>query len=210
MPGVTELQGATPMFKRSTRRGFIIGAAIATAMATGGAAIASIPDSTTGVITGCYDSGSGALRVTDTTTGSPPACRSTDKQLPWNQRGPVAPAGLRGPAGPEGPPGPNLTYWIRLNASGGTIASSGSNVYGGLWDTGGYYIGVSGGPDLTKCATQVTPVRGYSDFPAEASVYYVGTYYSMVQIKTIRKDAWPLTYDRTNTDVMLIIDCAHA
>jgi len=181
----------------------------AAAIAFGGAALANIPDNQ-GVISGCYNGSSGALRVTDTATGSPPACNSSERALSWSQRGPAGPTGMRGPAGPQGPAGPNLTYWIRLNASGGTIASSGSNVYGGLWDTGGYYIGVSGGPDLTKCATQATPVRGYSDFPAEASVYYVGSYYSMVQIKTIRKDAWPLSYDRTNTEVMLIIDCAHA
>src|SRR5438309_1069444 len=64
-----------------------------------------IPDST-GLIHGCYDTTSGALRLVQT----PADCKATETHLAWNQVGPEgAPglAGLQGIAGATGPKGDN-------------------------------------------------------------------------------------------------------
>jgi hypothetical protein len=88
------------------------------AVAAGGAglALASIPDSRTGVITGCYQMVGGQLRVIDAQAGA--KCGPSEKKLAWNQTGPqgpagpagpqgeAGPAGAQGPAGPAGPAGP--------------------------------------------------------------------------------------------------------
>jgi type VI secretion system secreted protein Hcp len=75
----------------------VIGGAIAVLLVSAGLAAASIPDAG-GVINGCYNSTTGALRVIDTAVT--PSCASGEIALNWNQTGP------RGPAGPVGPPGP--------------------------------------------------------------------------------------------------------
>jgi hypothetical protein len=49
------------------------------------AAWAAIPDAGTGLIHGCYNKTSGALRVIDPSTGH--TCASTESALNWNQRG---------------------------------------------------------------------------------------------------------------------------
>jgi hypothetical protein len=54
----------------------------------GGIAVASIPDSGTGVITGCYitsGANAGKLRVIDAQSGA--TCLGTETQLTWNQKG---------------------------------------------------------------------------------------------------------------------------
>jgi hypothetical protein len=51
-------------------------------LAAGGIAYASIPDSN-GVINGCYQKGSGQLRVIDTGAGG--ACTPSENALAWNQ-----------------------------------------------------------------------------------------------------------------------------
>jgi len=56
--------------------------------AAGSIAWASIPDQS-GVIHGCYDTSTGALRVIDTDRGD--MCSETEQSLDWNQRGPSAP-----------------------------------------------------------------------------------------------------------------------
>lgn len=76
----------------------------AVVLAVGGVAVASIPNSD-GVIDGCYNSGSGALRVIDTSSQQ---CSPKETSISWNQQGspgsPGAP-GERGPAGPQGSAG---------------------------------------------------------------------------------------------------------
>jgi len=64
----------------------------------GAVAFASIPDSA-GVIHGCYNKATGALRVIDTATDQ---CRPSETAISWNQ---VGPAGAVGPQGPQGPSG---------------------------------------------------------------------------------------------------------
>jgi hypothetical protein len=63
-------------------------------VALAGVAVAAIPDSE-GVIHGCYQKRSGALRVVE----SADDCRATERPLTFNQQGP------RGATGPPGPPG---------------------------------------------------------------------------------------------------------
>lgn len=73
-------------------------------VAVAGAAFAAIPDGN-GVIHACRKVNGGALRV----VAKASACRSGERSLPWNQRGPVGPtgpAGAQGSTGPTGPAGP--------------------------------------------------------------------------------------------------------
>jgi hypothetical protein len=80
------------------------GVAIAVVAGGAGLASASIPDSRTGVITGCYQMVYGGLRVIDAQAGA--TCNPSEKQLTWNQTGPQGPAGPAGPVGAPGPAGP--------------------------------------------------------------------------------------------------------
>lgn len=75
--------------------------------AAGGVAYSSIPDSQ-GVIHGCYDDTTGALRVIDTDASG--VCRGGETALDWNQQGQPGPTGHTGVPGPAGPPGAALTY----------------------------------------------------------------------------------------------------
>jgi hypothetical protein len=71
-------------------------AAIVLALAAGGVAYASIPDSS-GVINGCYKSVVGQLRVIDTDAGM--KCLAGEKPLDWSRSGPT---GATGPTGTSG------------------------------------------------------------------------------------------------------------
>jgi hypothetical protein len=73
-----------------------------------GVAVASIPSST-GVITGCYATKDGALRLIDAEAGQP--CGNKEQLITWNQMGPAGPQGpqgepsAQGPVGSQGPQG---------------------------------------------------------------------------------------------------------
>src|SRR5262245_44249870 len=71
------------------------------ALALGSLAWAAIPDGN-GVIHGCYDKGSGDLRVTDPQTNVPKACKIGEQKLDWNAQGPKGDPGPQGPAGAPG------------------------------------------------------------------------------------------------------------
>ncbi|MGH3767610.1 MAG: collagen-like triple helix repeat-containing protein, partial [Pseudonocardiaceae bacterium] len=62
---------------------------------------AAIPNSSADVITGCYQTFLGNLRVIDAQAGQ--RCNVLEKQLNWNQTGVP---GLKGDPGPQGPVGP--------------------------------------------------------------------------------------------------------
>jgi len=79
-------------------------ALVAALAAVGGVAYSSIPDPQ-GVIHGCYDNTTGALRVID--TAGPDVCRGGETALDWNQQGQPGPTGH---TGLPGPPGVALTY----------------------------------------------------------------------------------------------------
>lgn len=76
-----------------------------------GVASAAIPDSSTGVITGCYQTSGGTLRVINKQGGA--ACYAWETELPWNQTGPAGATGATGATGPQGPAGssPTVSTW---------------------------------------------------------------------------------------------------
>lgn len=69
-------------------------------LVTATAAVAAIPSSTTGVVTGCVNKDTAVLRVIDYQAGK--RCTRKEKQLSWNQKGV---RGLTGPAGAQGATG---------------------------------------------------------------------------------------------------------
>jgi hypothetical protein len=78
--------------------GFLVSSAAVTAYAT-------IPDSN-GTIHGCYNPGSGVLKVVDPSTTN---CAAGYNSLSWSQtgvQGPQGPQGAQGPVGATGPAGP--------------------------------------------------------------------------------------------------------
>ena len=111
-----------------------------------GLARAAIPDDQ-GVITGCYNSTSGALRVID---AGKTKCASSERALTWNQRGvagPAGPAGAVGPAGPAGVPGPAGVSGYELQESSEITVAPGAPLAhwehcsaGKLALGGGYYV----------------------------------------------------------------------
>lgn len=96
------------MYVRRLGKGSIaIAAGTAVVLAVAGVAVASIPNADN-VINGCYNNGSGTLRVIDTSSSQ---CTSKETPISWNQQGvqgePGAPGtqGAPGAAGPQGQPG---------------------------------------------------------------------------------------------------------
>ena len=63
-----------------------------------------------GVINACRKIEGGRLRAVPSVA----RCRSSERRLRWNVRGPVGPAGPPGPAGPQGEPGSGLTSFDAL------------------------------------------------------------------------------------------------
>jgi hypothetical protein len=90
-----------------------------------GLVTASIPNSLTGVISGCYAKSGGTLRVIDAQAGE--TCKKGELSVWWNQTGPPGPTGAPGEQGPPGPPGPASltalagTECVRQNATSGTV-----------------------------------------------------------------------------------------
>jgi hypothetical protein len=87
--------------RRATLAALVLGAVVLAGL--GGLVYAAIPDQN-GVITGCYKTSNGRLRVIDAEAGE--NCRRGERRLQWNQRGRRGPRGFRGPEGPAGPQGP--------------------------------------------------------------------------------------------------------
>src|SRR5262245_26671925 len=85
--------------RRSMRSKILVALAVAT-VALAGAAVAAIPGKD-GVIHACRKVDGGAVRAVARAS----ACRSSERALAWNQRGPAGPAGQAGPAGAQGPAG---------------------------------------------------------------------------------------------------------
>lgn len=94
-------------------------AVVVLALASGGVAYATIPDSS-GVIHGCYTKRGGVLSVVDLSAGQ--TCSSFQTPIAWNQQGPQGDPGPQGskgdpgpsgPQGPQGDPGPSDAYSAR-------------------------------------------------------------------------------------------------
>jgi hypothetical protein len=94
--------------------------AIFAAIAVLGVAVAAIPDGD-GTIHACYGQSTnpkGLLRVIDPSTGQ--VCKSGERALNFNQRGPTGapgPSGERGPTGTKGDRGPSDAYPVRDTGS---------------------------------------------------------------------------------------------
>ena len=135
-------------------------AAVAT-LALGSIAWAAIPDPR-GMITGCYDKASGALRVTDSQTGQPKACGAKELPLNWNQQGPQ---GLPGPQGPQGPQGPAGGPPVLHTEVVGQLTLSGVNgaapmtIRGFSWGASNTDSGFGGGAGNKTTIDDVTLVR---------------------------------------------------
>jgi len=177
------------------KRGAIAVAAVA-ALTAGGAAYATIPDSTTGVITGCRDA-SGGLRVIDKQAGA--TCPAGTTQLEWNQQGRQGPTGLRGP---QGPAGPNNLHWIKVDRAGGVTgkSDSGATVY-----TGAAYVYFNiSGIDVAKCAISAQPTDAlFSDGAITTSyqVYSGGwVYVRAQQLHANNQVDW---YPKTGFDIQI-------
>src|SRR5438552_5143237 len=93
--------------RRVVRYGAIV--MVALTLATGGVVVASvglIPDPS-GLIHGCYDNATGAMRVVTSAT----SCAATETPISWNQAGvpgatgPIGLPGIPGPVGAAGPQG---------------------------------------------------------------------------------------------------------
>lgn len=82
-------------------RRFIVPLVVGVALLFGGAALASIPDSS-GVIHACYKPQGGGLRVIDSAVAT---CTSSEVSLTWSQEGPQGPAGADGADGADGATG---------------------------------------------------------------------------------------------------------
>jgi hypothetical protein len=134
-----------------SRRVIIAGVA-ASAVAAGGIAYASIPAST-GVISGCYSTSTGALRVIDTATTT--SCNSGESSLNWNQRGQTGPTGPRGPQGPQGP-----AYFARvLTTDNNTYKPSSITIKSWDYSDGTVWLNVPD-RDVRQCAATATSVSG--------------------------------------------------
>jgi len=99
-----------------------------------GIAYAAIPDSN-GVIHGCYNKTTGALRVAVSGKG----CGSNELPLDWNSSGPpgpTGPTGPRGPTGPQGSPGQGSTGPTGATGPTGPTGASATGVTGPTGDTG--------------------------------------------------------------------------
>lgn len=86
--------------RRNAARGGLVAGVLAAVVVIAGAALAAIPDSSSGVISSCLGP-TGNVRVIDAQAGQ--ACTSPERPLAWNVKGPAGPAGPPGPAGGSDP-----------------------------------------------------------------------------------------------------------
>jgi hypothetical protein len=124
------------------------------ALALGSLAGAAIVDGN-GVIHGCYDKGSGQLRVTDTATNQPKGCSTKEAAITWNQQGPQGPQGEAGPSEarvlsrPDPKPvGINTTVGALGNVSTNTLVTAKVVIGTTQHDFSIPFCSLYGGPDL--------------------------------------------------------------
>ncbi|MFL5821966.1 MAG: hypothetical protein ACJ764_00830 [Solirubrobacteraceae bacterium] len=124
----------------------------------GAAAIAvAATQSSSGVIHACYAKSGGALRRTG--NGK---CKSSERAISWNQRGPRGPRGPKGATGPRGPKG----------ATGPTGPTGTTGSTGSTGSTGPTTINqstvrtaLSGGPDVTLATAGTLQLLGRCKAP---------------------------------------------
>jgi hypothetical protein len=107
------------VLKMTGKRQLFVGVLVGVLFSGVAVAVASIPDSGTKVISGCYIKRSGALRVIDYQRGI--RCLTTEVLLQWNQGGPQGLQGLQGPQGLQGlqgPAGEAIVGYVHARTSG--------------------------------------------------------------------------------------------
>lgn len=149
---------------------FLLGAGLLGA-ATG--VYASIPDGG-GVVHGCYQKITGALRVIDPGKGQ--KCSGTELGLTWSQAGPPGVTGQQGPTGQRGPTGDNGQQGL----SGMTGATGPSGAEGATGPSNGYFdhpnIGYAmGNPGENIVVTLAQLSLPAGSFVATAKAYFVNT-----------------------------------
>ncbi len=82
------------------RRLILAGAAALATVGVSGFAVGAIPDTDTGVVSGCYARATGVLRVVDGERGA--RCGRGERSISWNRRGLAGRRGAVGDVGPEG------------------------------------------------------------------------------------------------------------
>ena len=164
----------------------------------GAAALGDIPDSSTGVISGCYqnsgnDSGPapGTLRVIDAQAGD--TCSPGETPLSWNQTG---------PAGPAGPHGPSTAFVVR-HGSVNLCQYCGKHTLGQSLPSGSFLVGAKvvlqnfgSAPATVVCALT----------PAEASLGDDG----VVKLAAKGDPGWVQTISLqayTQVGVRVLLDC---
>jgi hypothetical protein len=126
------------------------------AVSTFGLADAAIPNSTTKVFTACRNS-LGTIRVIDFQAGQ--RCKSTEKTITWNQRGPTGPMGSPGPKGDDGAPGPT-----GAPGADGAPGTSGVSGYERVNADFMMALGVESGTSSVDCPVGKVPIGGGYDF----------------------------------------------
>ena len=149
----------------------------ASVVLAGGVAVAAIPSTSTGLISGCRNVRTGALRVIDYQAGK--RCTpTTERPLTWNAKGVAGPRGLQGIAGPVGAKGAtgatgstgptgatgpqgSARGYARIDSTGTvTRSSAGITVIHTNPDSGSYCITVPGVDPTTSVAIVAPDYNG--------------------------------------------------
>ena len=149
----------TGRLKSDERRGFMGGLAVgvtASVVLAGGVAVAAIPSTSTGLISGCRNVRTGALRVIDYQAGKR-CIPTTERPLTWNAKGVAGPRGLQGIAGPVGAKG-------ATGATGGTGPIGATGATGPIGATGPKgsargYARIAASGDVSQSSDGITAVH---------------------------------------------------
>jgi len=152
-------RGAAMM--RLKKRLLFVGALLVVGGAAVGIAYATIPSG--GLINGCYQKSSGALRVigTNPTVGGG-ACSPGEQALSWSQGGPTGPTGATGATGATGTTGATGP----TGATGETGATGATGETGPTGATGPQGVAGPGGSTETAAVTQAGLLEGGSALSA--------------------------------------------
>jgi hypothetical protein len=169
--------------RRGGRLGSAAAVALVLALLLGGAALAAIPGAN-GVITGCYNKNSGALRVIDSAANQ--ACTNKESLLTWSQTGPQGQQGLTGatgatgPQGPQGPAGVGLNplqiatlHWYQANTS--ATFTVGDQPRGIAFDGTNIWVANEGSTTISKLrASDGALIGTYEDSPNPVGIAFDG------------------------------------
>ena len=109
---------------RLKKRLLLVGALLAVGCAAVGIVYAAIPDGN--VITGCYNTASGSLRVIYVARTM--SCKHDETKLVWGQQGPPGIKGDKGDKGDTGDPGPPGSAAVYTNYGSGSLQDIGNGL----------------------------------------------------------------------------------